>query len=82
MHHTIFFPDTLPEKGGDMKVWFEDIDGVRWYYVDRAYNNEKLQKYPLFNGNCSLFVAFLTINRESIQATDHIVGCLFFISFQ
>lgn len=35
-----FLSDALPEKGADMKVWFEnDSNGVRWYYVDRGYRN-------------------------------------------
>lgn len=35
--NAIFAPDALPERGGDMKIWHEDVKGVRWYFVDRAY---------------------------------------------
>jgi integrase len=34
---TILYPDALPQKGGLMRIWHEDIQGTRWYYVDRAY---------------------------------------------
>jgi integrase len=34
---TILYPDALPERGGLMKIWHEDIKGTRWYFVDRAY---------------------------------------------
>jgi integrase len=36
---TILCDDTLPKKGVDLKVWYEDRDGTRWYFVDRAYRD-------------------------------------------
>jgi hypothetical protein len=35
--YTIIDADDHPQKGGLMRIWHEDVEGVRWYYVGRAY---------------------------------------------
>jgi integrase len=33
----ILLADAPPEKGGLMQIWHKDINGTRWYFVDRSY---------------------------------------------